>query len=84
MAKMNERDKGYQEQKAPMGVLSVTDGMLINKRPEGMTGIQQAAMLNKSIKRAEKVSVMSEAVYLGTKRSEMDEMMNGMGGCESC
>jgi hypothetical protein len=54
----------YQQKGAPMG-LSVTDGMMINNRPDGQTGIQQAAQIRKMMKKAEKVSTMAEAISLG-------------------
>jgi hypothetical protein len=51
----------------------VNGGMLINNRPDGQTGIQQAAEVKKVIKKAEKVQMMSEAVYLGNIKAEMME-----------
>jgi hypothetical protein len=38
-----------------------------------MTGIQKAAQVKKAIHKAEKVQMMSEAVFLGNIRSEMME-----------
>ena len=62
----------YQQKGAGFG-LNVSDGMLINNRPDGMTGIRQAADLKKVVKKAEKVQMMAEAVYLGNIKSEMME-----------
>jgi hypothetical protein len=54
----------YQQKNSGMG-LNVKDGMLINNRPDGQTGIQQLAQIRKSMKRAEKVSMYSEAIMIG-------------------
>ena len=62
----------YQQNGASFG-LSVNKGMMINNRPDGQTGIQQAAGVRKAIHHAEKVQTMAEAVFLGTMRSEMME-----------
>ena len=61
----------YQQSGANFG-LTVNKGMLINNRPDGQTGIQQAAQAKKVVKKAEKVQMMAEAVFLGNIRSEMD------------
>ena len=65
----------YQQRGSGIG-LGVKDGMLINNRPNSITGIQQAVEVKKSIRKAEKVSTMAEAYALGERMSEM----NG-GGC---
>ena len=62
----------YQQRGANFG-LTVNGGMEINNRPDGTTGIRQAADLKKAAHRAEKVSRMAEAVFLGNIRSEMME-----------
>jgi hypothetical protein len=62
----------YQQSGANFG-LTVNKGMLINNRPDGPTGIQQAAQAKKVVKKAEKVQMMAEAVFLGNIRSEMME-----------
>ena len=62
----------YQQRGANFG-LTVNGGMEINNRPDGTTGIRQAADLKKAVHRAEKVSRMAEAVFLGNIRSEMME-----------
>ena len=49
--------------------LTVKDGMLINNRPDGQTGIAQMAQMKKSIKMAEKISVIAR----GNAMSEMME-----------
>jgi hypothetical protein len=62
----------YQQRGANFG-LTVNGGMEINNRPDGVTGIRQAADMKKAVKRAEKIQTMSEAVFLGNIRSEMME-----------
>lgn len=62
----------YQQRGANFG-LTMNGGMEINNRPDGVTGIRQAADMKKAIKKAEKVQMMSEAVFLGNIRSEMME-----------
>jgi len=62
----------YQQSGANFG-LTVNGGMLINNRPDGQTGIQQAAEVKKAVKRADKIQMMSEAVFLGNIKSEMVE-----------
>ena len=53
--------------------LTVKDGRLINNRPNGKNGIEKAAELRKAIKRAEKISMISEGVALGEMKAEMRE-----------
>jgi len=53
--------------------LTVKDGMLINNRPDGQTGIAQAAQMKKAMHRAEKISTMSAAFYMGETLSDMQE-----------
>lgn len=62
----------YQQRGANFG-LTVNGGMEINNRPDGVTGIRQAADLKKAAHRSEKIQTMSEAVFLGNIRSEMME-----------
>ena len=57
--------------------LTVKDGMLINNRPDGQTGIAQAAQVKKSMKQAEKISVIARGYAMG-------EMMSEMGECSDC
>ena len=62
----------YQQKRSNFG-LTVNGGMEINNRPDGVTGIRQAADMKKAIKRSEKIQTMSEAVFLGNIKSEMME-----------
>jgi hypothetical protein len=57
--------------------LTVRNGRLINNRPDGQTGIAQAAEIRKSMKRAEKISIVAKGTAMG-------EMMSEMGECSDC
>lgn len=63
MKYVNLSNSVYQQKGSGMG-LTVKDGMLINNRPDGMTGIAQAANMRKVMKRAEKVGMYSEAMMM--------------------
>ena len=58
--------------------LTVKDGRLINNRPCSKNGIEKAAELRKAIKRADKISMISEGVALGDMKAEMREEGMGM------
>ena len=60
---------------ANMTGLEMRAGRLINNAPDGMTGIQQAANARKMMKREEKMSMMTEAMYRAEMRADMSEMM---------
>jgi hypothetical protein len=70
--KLKLKDSIYQQKGAGYG-LSMSGGMQINNRPDGMTGIAQAAMIKKQIRHSEKVNVIAEGVSLGEMRSNMLE-----------
>ncbi len=53
-----------------MDGLTVKGGRLINNRPDGISGIQEACMLKKSMKRANKIEMMAEAIELGEMRAD--------------
>lgn len=57
--------------------LTIRGGRLINSRPDGQTGIAQAADIKRSMKVAEKVSIVARGTAMG-------EMMSEMGGCSDC
>jgi hypothetical protein len=58
--------------------LTVRNGRLINNRPDGQTGIAQAADIKRSMKRAEKVMIVAKGTAMGEMMSEMGEM----GSCD--
>ena len=53
--------------------LDVQGGRLINNRPDGMTGIAQAAVAKKAMRRMDKVGMIAEGVSMGYMRAEMME-----------
>jgi hypothetical protein len=58
--------------------LTVKNGRLINNRPNGITGIQQAAEIRKAMKKAEKIEMMAQAVAIGTIKADAIGYMNPM------
>jgi hypothetical protein len=55
--------------------LTVRNGRLINNRPDGQTGIAQAADIRRSMKQAEKIMVVAKGTAMG-------EMMDGSSSCD--
>jgi len=51
--------------------LTVKNGRLINNRPNGQTGIAQAAEIRSSIKKAEKVSMIAKGVAMGNMMDDI-------------
>lgn len=71
---LNLKNSIYQQKSSgSFNGLTVKDGMLINNRPDGVTGIAQAAQLKKAIYRAEKISTMSAAYQIAEMASEESE-----------
>lgn len=62
----------YQQRGSNFG-LTVNGGMEINNRPDGVTGIRQAADMKKAIKREEKIDTMSQAFYRGEMMADLDK-----------
>ena len=56
--KANLANSIYQQKGSGFG-LTQKDGMLINNRPDGQTGIQQAVQIKKTIRRAEAMMMVS-------------------------
>lgn len=71
--KLNLKNSIYSKGYTVGSGLDVQNGRLINNRPDGITGIAEAANTRKIMKRMEKVSVISEGVSLGNMKSEMFE-----------
>ena len=57
--------------------LYVKDGRLINDRPCGVTGIQEAAMVRASRKRARKMEEIAEGIRMADAMKEMDNVFRG-------
>lgn len=51
------------------------NGRLVNDRPDGMTGIQEAAQIKQTLKKAKKLEMYSEAVALGIQKAKISEDM---------
>lgn len=58
------------------GGLTMRNGRLINNRPDGQTGIAQAADARRAMKRAEKVMIVAKGTAMGEMMSEMGECMD--------
>lgn len=71
---LNLRNSIYQQKNSgSFNGLTVKDGMLINNRPDGQTGIAQAAQIKKAMYRAEKISIVARGTAMGEMMSEMEE-----------
>ena len=68
---LNLKNSIYQQKN--VSGLTVKDGMLINNRPDGQTGIAQMSQVRKSIRQAEKISVIARGNAMGEMMSEMGE-----------
>jgi len=58
--------------------LTIKNGRLINNRPNGITGIQEALDIKKTLKKAKKLEMYSEAVSLGIQKAENVEDIKEM------
>jgi tryptophan synthase alpha subunit len=58
--------------------LTIKNGRLINNRPNGITGIQEALDIKKTLKKAKKLEMYSEAVSLGIQKAENVENIKEM------
>lgn len=54
--------------------LTVNDGMLINNRPDGVTGISQASQVRKSMKESNKISIIARGTSMGELISKSVEV----------
>ena len=57
-----------------VGGLYVKQGRLMNERPDGMTGIQQAARIRKMKYDAEKAEIIANGISLAEMRENMRDM----------
>lgn len=58
--------------------LTVKGGRLINERPNGITGIQEAAMIRKARKMEEKANVIAAGILKAEIKEDRMESMKGM------
>jgi ABC-type uncharacterized transport system ATPase component len=71
---LNLRNSIYQQKNVgSFDGLTIKDGMLINNRPDGQSGIAQAAQVKKAMKTAEKISIVARGTAMGEMMSEMGE-----------
>jgi hypothetical protein len=54
--------------------LKVKDGRLINDRPVGKSGLEEAAEIRKSMKRNDKVSIVADGIELADMRKDMNSI----------
>jgi len=54
--------------------LYVKNGRLINARPDGVTGIQQAADIKRSIKNMRKVNRIADGIELAESRKQIRDL----------
>lgn len=59
-----------------MDGLTIKNGRLINNRPNGITGIQEAAMIKKAAKKARKVEEIAAGMEMAESMKEMRTMMS--------
>jgi hypothetical protein len=71
--KLNLKNSIYSKGYTMGSGLDVEKGRLINNRPDGMTGIAQAAAAKKAMKHADKVNMIADGVSLGYLKAEMLE-----------
>ena len=72
---LNLKNSIYQQKNGnSFSGLTVKDGMLINNRPDGQTGIANLIQLKKTVKSAEKISIIARG-------NAMSEMMENESGC---
>jgi hypothetical protein len=58
--------------------LTIKNGRLINDRPNGISGIQEALDIKKTMKKAKKLEMYSEAVSLGIRKAKNVEQVKDM------
>ena len=55
--------------------LYVKNGRLINARPDGMMGIEQAAQVKKALKRGRNIEMMADAIELAESRKKFRDIL---------
>ena len=73
MKRLNFGNSVYGSAGSQYDGLTMKNGRLVNNRPDGQTGIAQAAQIRKSMKQAEKVMVVAKGTAMGEMMSEMGE-----------
>lgn len=55
--------------------LHIKNGRLINDRPDGETGIQQAARIKKAMKNQKKIDMIADGIGRAEMREKLRDMM---------
>jgi hypothetical protein len=58
--------------------LTIKNGRLVNDRPNGISGIQEAIQIKKDLKKSKKLEMYSEAVSLGIQKAKNVEDIKEM------
>ena len=58
-----------------MNGLHIKNGRLINDRPDGETGIQQAARIKKVMKNQKKIDMIADGIERAEMREKLRKMM---------
>jgi hypothetical protein len=66
------------KQYSDMNGLVVRGGRLMNERPNGMTGIQEASMNRKAMRDAHKAEVISQGIMKAERAKEVSSMIKAM------
>tara|TARA_R110002020_G_C15883471_1_gene739331 strand:- start:307 stop:495 length:189 start_codon:yes stop_codon:yes gene_type:complete len=53
--------------------LYVKDGRLVNDRPDGMSGIEQAAKIKKAVKRARKIEDIAQGIQMAEAMKNIEK-----------
>jgi hypothetical protein len=71
LSKLNLGNSVYQaKESGSFSGLTMRNGRLVNNRPDGQTGLAQAAEIRKAMKVAEKVSIVAKGTAMGEMMSE--------------
>jgi hypothetical protein len=71
LSKLNLGNSVYQaKESGSFSGLTMRNGRLVNNRPDGQTGLAQAAEIRKAMKVAEKVSIVAKGTAMGDMMSE--------------
>ena len=58
--------------------LTVKNGRLINNRPVGKSGIEEAAELRKMVKRNEKTNMIADGIERAEMKKDMNKLFKGI------
>lgn len=58
--------------------LTVKNGRLVNNRPVGKSGIEEAAELRKMVKKNEKTNMIADGIERAEMRKDMNKLFKGI------